>query len=666
MKRILILSILLIATKMFSQCSYDESCTISPAFPNICPQQLPDATVGEYYDTDLTFWMPIEFQAEGFDVVLDQLVVTQISGMPIGLSVELSNPSMVFYPSDNEYGCANVTGVPLAAGDYVVTVYVVAGVTVPAVGFELAYPTEFDLYITVNPGSGGNNSFTYSPSSGCEDLNVEFEALISSDEYDVEYIWNFGNGFSSNQQYPPVQLYDQSGDYNITLTTNLTSNIATLDDFNINYTNSDCWGGDVEELCVDIPFIGETCTSDPDLLIKIYDANGNLVYQTGGIGSNEYITGTTASWSNIDFSLNNPPYSVSIWDTENWDELDFGVQFSDDDLLGTFTLNLEDGEHSFSSDCSSGTYSISSEVINVQSFSDSEIVTVFEQPDLITLLNEDLYVVYIDYEDVISYQWFFNNQIIDGANDSTYLVEESGSYYVEITTEYGCVSVSLPIDVVKCDAEFTPSIFVSDFTLLTTDTDYDIDWFFNGLDYGSGSTIDVESDGYYWLIASDEFGCSWNSDTIFFQSPVIDDIDNDGILNDVDDDVDGDGIVNSEDDDVDGDGIPDDLDDDIDGDGISNEDDNTISGYLFLEEISESSLLVFPNPSNGVFTINLDSSLSHLAKIEIRDLSGAIVFSKDVELNRTAILDLSYLPSSVYLLNLQIDTKTIYKRLVIN
>ena len=181
---------------MFSQCIYDESCTITPAFPNICPQQLPDATVGEYYDTDLTFWMPIEFQAEGFDVVLDQLVVTQISGMPIGLSVELSNPSMVFYPSENEYGCANVSGVPLAAGNYVVTVYVVAGVTVPAVGFELAYPTEFDLYITVNPGSGGNNSFTYSPSSGCEDLNVEFEALISSNEYDVEYIWNFGNGFS--------------------------------------------------------------------------------------------------------------------------------------------------------------------------------------------------------------------------------------------------------------------------------------------------------------------------------------------------------------------------------------------------------------------------------------------------------------------------------------
>ena len=425
-------------------------------------------------------------------------------------------------------------------------------------------------------------------------------------------------------------------------------------------------GGDVEELCVDIPFIGETCTSDPDLLIKIYDSNGNLVYQTGGIGSNEYITGTTASWSNIDFSLNNPPYSVSIWDTENWDELDFGVQFSDDDLLGTFTLNLEDGEHSFSSDCSSGTYSISSETINVQSFSDSETVTVFEQPDLVTLLNEDLYVVYIDYEDVISYQWFFNNQIIDGANDSTYLVEESGSYYVEITTEYGCVSVSLPIDVVKCDSEFTPSIFVSDFTLLTTDTDYDIDWFFNGLDYGSGPTIDVGSDGYYWLIASDEFGCSWNSDTIFFQSPVIDDIDNDGILNDVDDDVDGDGIVNSEDDDVDGDGIPDNLDDDIDGDGICDEDDDTISGYLFLEEISESSLLVFPNPSNGVFTINLDSSLSHLAKIKIRDLSGAIVFTKDVELNRTAILDLSYLPSSVYLLNLQIDRKNIYKRLVIN
>ena len=51
------------------------------------------------------------------------------------------------------------------------------------------------------------------------------------------------------------------------------------------------------------------------------------------------------------------------------------------------------------------------------------------------------------------------------------------------------------------------------------------------------------------------------------------DIDNDGILNDMDDDIDGDGILNQSDSDMDGDGIENTKDDDIDGDGILNEDD---------------------------------------------------------------------------------------------
>ena len=661
MKRILFFSFLLISLLTYAQCSYDASCTISPAFPNICPQQLPDATVGESYSTDLTFWMPLEFQAEGFDVVFDQLVVTGINGLPIGLSADLSNPSMVYNPSFEEFGCANVNGVPLTSGSYIITVSIVANVTVQGVGFEVAYPADFDLYLNVNPGSGGNTSFTYSPSSGCEDLDVEFEALITSDEYDVEYVWDFGNGFSSNQQYPPSQLYDQPGEYTVTLTTNLTSNTYTLNNFNINYSNVDCWGYDVEEACIDL-FGAVECWGDPDLLIKIYDANGNLIYQT------DYVTSTTASWSNINLTLDNPPYTVSVWDTESWDDLDFGIQFSSDDELATFTINLEDGEHAFNSDCSSGTYSVSSELITVQSIEASEVITVFEQPELPTILNEDLYVVYIDYDNAVSYQWFMNDEPIDGANEVTFLVLESGTYFVEFITENGCYAVSEPIDVVKCDEDFVPSLFVSDFTLLTTDTEYEIDWFWNGMSYGSGSTVDVETDGYYWLIASDEFGCAWSSDTIFFQSPVIDDIDNDGIADDEDEDLDGDGIVNSEDDDVDGDGIPNDIDNDIDGDGIDNEDDDTVSGFLFLEEMLPSSILIFPNPSNGIFYINcLDSSLNYKsAQMVVRNLEGRIVFQKDLELHTDLQIDISFLSSSMYSVKFYIEQASFTKNIIIH
>ena len=111
--------------------------------------------------------------------------------------------------------------------------------------------------------------------------------------------WDFGNGATSNDQYPETQIYDEPGDYDVTLVTNLTASNIELNSFNIDWVSDDCYGGDFEEYCWDLWLIGSGCWSDPDLFLKIYDANSNLIYQTGGIGSGEYITGTSASWSDI-------------------------------------------------------------------------------------------------------------------------------------------------------------------------------------------------------------------------------------------------------------------------------------------------------------------------------------------------------------------------------
>ena len=671
-----ITTFLIIVTSYFlaAQCSYDESCTISPAFPNICPMQLPDATAGEFYSTDLTFWMPTQFEAEGFEVELTELAVSQIAGFPIGLDVELSNPSMVFYPSESEFGCASVSGVPFSAGDYVITVYVVANVTVAAVGFEIAYPTEFNLFLTVNPGSGGNNSFTYSPTNGCEDLEVVFEALVESEDFDVEYNWDFGNGnFSYSQS--STQIFEESGDYNVTLTTNLTTNEIILENFSISDVSVDCYGGDFEEYCWDLWLIGSGCWSDPDLYLKIFDANNNLIYQTGGIGSGEYITGTSASWSNINLSLINPPYTVEIWDTEAWDILDgledligipLDVQVSDDDLLGTYEINLEDGNHSFSSGCSSGNYSISSSVVPVSTITNSETISVFDVPEVNTLLIEGEYSVYVELDNITSYQWFLDGSPLDGATESSFDVEISGTYHVEFITENGCFGMSVPLYVVKC-ADYNPNIISLGFSLSSSIDEllYSYNWFFNDSPFGSGSSVSVSSEGYYYFIMNDESGCSWTSETIFYQPPPSD-TDNDGINDEFDDDLDGDGIVNSEDDDVDGDGIPDEIDDDIDGDGIDNDNDDSISGYLALENINIYEFNVFPNPSNGIININFPNLVSEkLVNIEIIDLSGQLLFN-NTSMTKKITLDISKLPPAYYILKLNIDDNQIYKRIYIN
>jgi len=649
MKKIIILLSLFVSFSLQSQCVVDTDCTIEPTFPTLCPLNLPDGTVGEFYTEDVTFYMPAQFADEetGFEVVLDEIIVTNITGIPLGLSYVLSNESGIYNPSESEFGCATFSGSPLVAGDYIITVSIQANVTVVGVGISVDQLVNFDIPMSVNPGQGGNASFTYSPSSGCGSVEASFEALISADEYDVSYSWDFGNGFESNQQVPPNQNYGP-GVHTVTLNTDITSFNYNLSTFSISSSSSDCWGNDIEEFCETI-FGVEICTGTPDILIKIYDGDGFLVYET------DYITSETPSWD-IDFDMNNPPYSVSIWDVENWwDGTD--LSFSGNDDLGTFTLDLTDGIHTFNTGCASGNYSISSELLVVQSFEDSEIISVFDVPNPDVLYNEDLSILSVDLDNILSYQWYFNNEMIDGANQSTYIASESGNYYVQFITSDGCEGTSIPIDIVKCDDDFSPSIFVSENIILTTDTEYNIDWYYNGLFFGSGSSVVGDNNGYFWLQATDEFGCSWLSDTIFFQLPnPPNDIDGDGILNDVDNDVDGDGIINAEDDDIDGDGIINEYDDDIDGDGVDNDSDDSVNGYLFMTDVSPfGDLQLYPNPSNGDFSFKFPDSQKYFSGLFlILNSKGEIVYQDQLKLNNNEIYSFSdlSLASGIYFIRL--------------
>ena len=118
-------------------------------------------------------------------------------------------------------------------------------------------------------------------------------------------------------------------------------------------------------------------------------------------------------------------------------------------------------------------------------------------------------------------------------------------------------------------------------------------------------------------------------------------------------DIDGDGIINSED-------------DDMDGDGIDNEDDDTISGYLFIDELSGSSISVYPNPSNGIFKIKLSDFDSYVeSKIIVRDLKGNLILVENREFMNEMSLDLSFLPKSIYLLNLHINSHTFSHRIIL-
>ena len=61
MKKILLFLFVLNIFNVQSQCVVDTECIIEPAFPNVCPINLPDGTVGDYYSEDISFYMPNQF-----------------------------------------------------------------------------------------------------------------------------------------------------------------------------------------------------------------------------------------------------------------------------------------------------------------------------------------------------------------------------------------------------------------------------------------------------------------------------------------------------------------------------------------------------------------------------------------------------------------------------
>lgn len=71
---------------------------------------------------------------------------------------------------------------------------------------------------------------------------------------------------------------------------------------------------------------------------------------------------------------------------------------------------------------------------------------------------------------------------------------------------------------------------------------------------------------------------------------------------------------------------------------------------LSTSEVKDTKLKIYPNPSNGRFTIEAESGISKL-KTEVYDMSGKLIF-KDEFKGNTADLNLTQYPKGVYILNL--------------
>lgn len=94
-----------------------------------------------------------------------------------------------------------------------------------------------------------------------------------------------------------------------------------------------------------------------------------------------------------------------------------------------------------------GTYS---RTIQSSRGNDSIIITtnliVNELPNPVFTTNEDTLISNNNYA---SYQWYDQNGEIAGATSNKYIIDKSGTYYLEVTDENGCTSISDGMDMVK-------------------------------------------------------------------------------------------------------------------------------------------------------------------------------------------------------------------------
>ncbi len=558
-------------------CSIDLTCDSTPAYPTSCPKNLPNDTAGKPYEATLTFYLPQQFAITtpiSATVSFNQINIVGLSGMPPGLTWTAydhnGNSSSVFYPNSNppltERICAKICGTPLVAGYYEINVSAVIAVNVPGVGVQTT--TETFIYpITIHPNPTGNAAFTITNQSGCGSLTTTYNPILPSAGNPLyEYVWDFGNGTTSNVENPAPVNYSTPGDYQVSLSTNIYQyKVSSLSAVT---ACDDDWCGDADELICSL--------SKPDVYFRVQD--NTSIRSSSSITNNK-----TPNWSTVDWLLEGNQIILSFYDKDG---------LSADDFLGSTIINITGtGTYSFScpspGGCSgigvSGSLVIGKELVST--LSDTDVVTVFALPNVSniipsadTVCSGDTVLLQAD-PGFISYAWYKDNVVIVGATQDFYSTISAGSYSVEVVDTNGCSNTSNSQIITTISYPVKPLLLLSGGgKILNVDNiqaGISYQWYVDSMPISgaTNTTYTPTVPGNYAVVATNFFGCERWSDEIFLNIDTT----------------------------------------------------NSIA-----ENFNESILALYPNPNNGVFTMKLNTMNAFNGLVEIRDITGRLIFTDNL------------------------------------
>lgn len=551
-------------------CIIDLTCDSVPAAPKLCPAELPEDTAGQYYDADLTFYIPQQFQDPDFGTVnLNQIDVLGVTGLPAGMNWSsydyTGSAATTFFPPASppasERGCAKICGTPPMPFDDSISVTVIAYVTVS--GVNATQNSTFKVHLKIVPNPSGNSVFTMDNSQGCDSVTVNFTPNLQSNGNSlITYSWDFGDGSTSASEFP-AKTYGAPGDFTVECTTSVYQYVITS--VSGSAVNDD-WCGDVEEPY----FFG--CSGSPDVFFQV-NSNGGIT------GSDTIDNNINPSWTNLSFPLEGNQFIIYFFDE------DTGPPFgSPTDSLGyaAITVSGSGGTYNFSTPSlfvSGETAVTGSVTVDLQIkdwYIDSDLVQVHAPPALNpiafsendSVCNGDSVLLSID--GGYSYQWYMDTVLLIGAEDSSFMTKQAGNYWVKVTNGYGCTAISDSQYVTILNNPPKPNvIYMGNNTLKTFLSGFSFQWYFNGnpVPGATSQTYVIDSSGYYKISVNNGF-CTSFSDSAYY-------------------------------------------------------------AYVGMDELLPvSNLRIFPNPNKGEFIISFETNNYTDVDISVSDLLGRVVFSE--------------------------------------
>jgi hypothetical protein len=445
-------------------------CSIDYAWlsPGVYPDTLPPATAGEFYESDITFVMQDDTTVDvvGTLEFLNYHILEPV-GMPYGMNVStnLGDLPVDYDPDVSLYGCARVCGTPLVPGWYEVTVPLIATLEYPGGDQAASYSIFLEVLPAVPDGGGFIPSTTY----GCDPVEVDFETSIHSAGADgFTYSWDFGNGVTSNEEFPPTQTYTAIGG---AVTEYVVAHTITIDTigYQLDYATI------LESGCDDCTFFG--CTGlveaeKPDLYLIIT-----------ALGINTEADAFIDTYPPVTFSFGNELDPLASYTMQMKD--DDGGLAGGDDNCGSFTFNGDDvGTTVLSSGSHSVEISISHPVITYTFYDTITVYPAVPTP-LLSYVGSSVFCtgdsLIINASDIdgVEYQWANNGDPIPGEDSSTLIVFESGVYELTVTGTGGCFAASDTVPVTVYEQPTAPNIIVIG-NELTTSSTWDVQWYYNG------------------------------------------------------------------------------------------------------------------------------------------------------------------------------------------